>query len=74
MKTTVTGTLLNRIVHLDHSVDLPDNTRVNVEIAPLEEASKDRLAAWEAFQQRIRTHPMRSGGHRFTRDELHERD
>jgi hypothetical protein len=73
MKSQVTATFLDGVLRPDESLGLSNHARVSLTIEPLENASQ-AAAAWEALKQRIRDRPVRGGGHRFTRDELHERD
>ncbi|MEX2218278.1 MAG: antitoxin family protein [Phycisphaerales bacterium] len=57
----------------DEPVDLPEGTRVQVSVwrPPTPEQS---ARAWEAIRQISESGAFRSGGKKFTRDELHERD
>lgn len=72
------ATLVNGQLRLDQPLDLPDQTRFEVILQP-EETPKaqptesERREAWMRFIQWIEEHPVDSGGHHFTRDELHER-
>ncbi|MCE9554862.1 MAG: hypothetical protein K8T91_16020 [Planctomycetes bacterium] len=74
MKTITTGTLIDRVVQLDQQVDLPNHSRVNVSIEPMQRDSEKPAAALARFLKRAEARGFDSGGHRFTRDELHERD
>lgn len=74
MTMLVAGTIRNGSVVLDRAVDLPEECRVEVTIRPVEPSRDERIAAWEAMRARIAARPANSGGQRFTRDELHERD
>ena len=74
MTTRMTATVVNGILKPDASIPLPDQTRVNVTIEPIEEVSANaRLAAWEAIKSQLQERPLHFGGVRYTRDELHER-
>ena len=72
MRTQVAATFVDGVLMPDESLGLSNHARVSLTIEPLENASQ-ASAAWEALKQRIRDRPVH-GGHRFTRDELHERD
>ena len=74
MTTQTTGTVVDGVLKLDRPIDLPDNSRVRVAIEPLEgwrAKFASGLSQWKSLCER---RPIRSGGRRFTRDELHERD
>ena len=73
MKSQTTGTLIDGVVQLDHSVNLPNHSRVYVSIEPLNIDPAEAQAALAAFKQRLQQRPIHSGGQHFTRDELHER-
>ena len=51
---------------------LPNQTAVSVTVESLPDSS-ERLAAWNATQQRLLANPIHGGGRRFSRDELRER-
>ena len=72
MTTQVTATVVGGILRLDESIQLPDQTRVNLTIEPIVE-ERDPVEAWEALKARLREHPIHGGGVHYTRDELHER-
>ena len=74
MKTVTTGTLNDRVVQLDECVELPANCRVSVSIEPIEQDTEAAKAALERILSRADRRGFSSGGLRFTRDELHERD
>lgn len=73
MKTEMTGTLIDGVVQLDGSVDLPNRSRVTVSIEPIEFDAEKAKAALESFLKRTELRPIHTGGIRYTRDELHER-
>ncbi|MCE9544557.1 MAG: hypothetical protein K8T25_03430 [Planctomycetia bacterium] len=74
MKTVTTGTLVDQVVQLDHQVDLPNHSRVSVSIEPIARDTEKTQAALARFLNRAAARSFDSGGHRFTRDELHECD
>ncbi len=74
MKTVTTGTLNDRVVQLDESVELPANCRVSVSIEPIEQDAEAAKATLEEILSRADRRGFNSGGLRFTRDQLHERD
>ena len=74
--TTTTGTLVDGVVKLDKSVDLPNNSRVRVSIEAIT-SEQDRDVAQSAvrdYLNYLEINPINSGGLRFSRDELNERD
>ena len=73
MTARATGTLIGGFIQLDEQINLPNHTRVNLSIEPVEEPTVGGRVAFESFKQLIDEHPIRSGGRNFTRDELHER-
>lgn len=73
MSSRVSGTIEDGVLKFDQPVGLPNHSRVTVILEPLI-TTEQRLAAWDAIQERLRLRPINSGGVRFTRDELHERD
>ena len=73
MSTDVTGTVLGGALKLDQPLSLPDQSRVRVTIQPVV-SNEGWLRALDALQRLRQEHPIRSGGRRYTRDELHERD
>ena len=73
MSQRITGTIEDGVLKLDGPIGLPDRSRVSVIVEPLTEVEQ-RMAAWNSIKERLRLRPINSGGVRFTRDELHERD
>jgi len=73
MKTQVTATFVGGILRPDESLTLPDHTRVSLTIEPIIERTGS-AAAWQSLKKRLKLRPVRGGGKRYTRDELHERD
>lgn len=76
MTTTLTGTFVDGAIQLDQPVDLPNHSRVTVLIqlpppADWRERMQQGLKAWREFCDQ---HPTGSGGVKFSRDELYERD
>lgn len=69
------GTIDGDVVRLDQPLGLPNATRVELTIRPL--GVGDSGGRWDEFmddlEQLCEEQPMGSGGHRHTRDELHER-
>ncbi|NLF71199.1 MAG: hypothetical protein GX575_19380 [Candidatus Anammoximicrobium sp.] len=74
MKTETTGTIVAGVLQLDERIDLPDQSRVRVAVAPLEEWRTRFQTGLKAWKQLCHDRPANSGGRRYTRDELHERD
>lgn len=74
MKTSFTGTIVNGMVQLDQPIGLADQSRVQVTLVPLSEGEQQFQRALDALDELRRTHPIDSGGLRYTRDQLYERD
>ena len=73
MKTTFEGTILGGEVHLDERVDFADQSRVYVTIVPVEQWAGRWQGALAALEELKASHPINSGGLRYTREQLHER-
>jgi len=73
MAMTTTGTLIAGVVKLDESVDIPNNSRVTIQIRSINESPSKPADAWARLKKRLADHPIHAGGLRYTRDELHER-
>lgn len=73
---TVIGTVVGGELKLDETLDLKDESRVRVTIQPLANAKTDGRpdAALDDLLKFMEEHPIDSGGIRFTREELYERD
>lgn len=67
------GMVVDGELELDEPVPLPPLTRVTVTIESVVDQAQ-RQAAWERFQNRVRTHPLHLGRRDWTREDLHERD
>jgi hypothetical protein len=75
MATQLTATVVVGLLKPDQSLQLADQTRVQLTIEPIEEWSPQRAsAAWETIKAKLRERPLHFGGQRYIRDELHERD
>ncbi len=77
MATQLTATFANGAFHPDTPIELPNHSRVKLTIEPTAEGSgemEDRLALWAEMREYARQHRMGSGGRRFRRDELYDRD
>ena len=79
MVLTVTGSIVDGKLQLDEQIALPEKTRVQITIVPtldvVTESQKQRGREAIAALKRIGDeHPLHSGGERFTREELYERD
>lgn len=73
MKSNFSGTVFGGGVQLDEPVDLADASRVHVTIIPVDQW-KDRWSQVLSTLEELRvTHPIRSGGLKYTREQLHER-
>lgn len=69
------GTIDGDIIRLDQPLGLPDASRVELTITPLDVAATGHR--WDEFMDDLERlcdeEPIGSGGRRYTRDELHER-
>ena len=78
MITHTTGTVIEGQLQLNEPLMLPDGSRVAVTVEAVASVSADPREAFakglSAWKKLIQEHPVHSGGVRFTRDELHERD
>lgn len=74
MTTSIPGTIVNGTVHLDHPVDLADQSRVQVTIVAMDDWRQRWRGALDALAELKKTSPINSGGLRYTRDQLYERD
>jgi hypothetical protein len=73
MKSNFSGTIFGGGVQLDERVELADQCRVRVTIIPVDQWKSRWNQALLALDELLTAHPIRSGGLRYTRDELHER-
>ena len=74
MKTQFTATVVNGLLKPDRPLPLADNTRVQVTVESAEDWRVKMRHGLEGLRSLIRERPIRSGGLRYTRDELNERD
>ena len=72
MVTKLAATVIDGALLLDEPLRLPDQSRVTVVIESASATAGSR-GAFESFKKYSDEHPVDSEGHRFTRDELHER-
>jgi hypothetical protein len=72
MTTQITATVVGGMLKPDQSLQLAEQTRVNLTIEPIVE-TLEPAEAWEALKAWIRQNPLHGLGRRLTRDELHER-
>ena len=68
-----TATVVAGEIKLDDPIDLPDRSRVTVLIEPTIADATNWQEAMTRLEELCHDHPIRSGGQRFSRDELHER-
>jgi hypothetical protein len=78
MTTQATGTVIDGQLQLDRPLPLPNQSRVTVTVQSAIDVPADwreRMTQGLAAMEKLKAdHPIGSGGLRFTRDELHERD
>ena len=72
MTTQVTATVVGGMLKPDESLQLAEQTRVNLTIEPFAER-EEAAAAWQSLKAWIRNNPWHGLGRHLTRDELHER-
>jgi hypothetical protein len=73
MKTSFSGIVIDGGVQLDERVDLADDCRVQVTVIPIDDWKRRWTQSLAALDQLRKENPIRSGGMRFTREQLHER-
>jgi hypothetical protein len=73
MTTETTGIVVDGQLQLDQPLPLPNASRVKVMVELQADWRDEYLKNLEAWRQLIRERPVRSGGVKFTREELHER-
>lgn len=80
MTTDVLATFEDGVFKPETPVDCPDHSRVRLKIEQVDRQARwdatreERDAALKRFIEGAIKHPIHSGGERFTRDELYERD
>lgn len=77
MTTQVMATVVDGALKLDSPLELPNETRVKlvVEVELTDEERHERgRQSFGSLQKFICEHPINSGGLRFTRDELYDRN
>lgn len=78
MTTQTTGIVVDGQLQLDQPLPLPNRSRVMVTVQSAIDVPADwreqMIRGLAAMQQLKADHPIGSGGLRFTRDELHERN
>ena len=78
MTTQTTGVVVDGQLQLDQPLPLPDRSRVTVTVQSAIDVPADwreRMIRGLATMQQLKVdHPVGSGGLRFTREELHERN
>ena len=77
MTTQVMATVVDGELKLDQPLELPNDCRVKivVEVEPSAERRREKSRRGIAeLLEFIHKHPINSGGLRYTRDQLHERD
>jgi hypothetical protein len=73
MRAESTGTVVDGALKLDDRLDFPDHCRVRVAVEPLESWKTRFKPGLQSWKRLCEDRPVRSGGRRHTRDELHER-
>ena len=76
----VDATVVAGGLQLDEPLTLPESLRVRVAITPAvegaeaEDLRRERQAVFKEWLRRNKEQPINSGGWKFNRDELYERD
>ena len=73
MKTRHTATVVDGSLKLDDPLDLPEQSRVEITIAPIEKDVDRKLEALRKFRALSDATPLFGEAERLTRDQLHER-
>ena len=72
MTTQMTATVVGGMLKPDESLQLAEQTRVNLTIEPID-VKLAGVEAWESLKVWIRQNPLPGLGRRMTRDEIYER-
>jgi hypothetical protein len=67
------ATVIGGTLQFDKPVELPDQTKVEVEITPVEDWRERLLTGLAKLEELSKTMPIGSGGRRYSRDELYDR-
>jgi hypothetical protein len=73
MTTETTATVVDGALKLDEPLDLPNETRVRVKLEYADNRRQARQEALKRLFERLKQHPINSGGMHFTRDEIYDR-
>ena len=86
MLTELSGTIVQGAIRVNGPIELPDDCHVRIILEPFDEPAHrtsdetwavtrdQRQAAFQEWMRRCQAEPINSGGLRFNRDELYERD
>ncbi|WP_425617370.1 hypothetical protein NA78x_001044 [Anatilimnocola sp. NA78] len=66
--------MVSGTIQLDQLIELADHSRVRVTVVPIEQPNDQWSQALTALEQLKAERPIGSGGLKFSREELHERD
>ena len=73
MKTKHTATVVDGSLKLDDPLDLPEQSRVEITVAPIAKDVDRKLEALRKFRDLSDATPLFGDAERLTRDQLHER-
>ena len=73
MKTTHTATVVDGSLKLDDPLNLPEQSRVEITVAPIAKVVDRKLEALRNFRALSDATPLFGAAERLTRDQLHER-
>jgi len=73
-RTSFDGTVVSGAIQLDQLIELADHSRVRVTVVPVEQPNDQWTQALAALELLKAERPIGSGGLKFSREELHERD
>jgi hypothetical protein len=71
---TVDGTIIGGAIQLDQPINLPNHSRVRVTIVAVDQVERVLDTALAGLERLKREQPIGSGGLKFTREQLNERD
>ena len=71
---SIDGVIIDGTIQLDQPIDLANHSRVRVTVIPVDQIERTLDVALAGLERLKREQPIGSGGLKFTREQLHERD
>jgi hypothetical protein len=71
---SIDGVIVDGTIRLDQPIDLANHSRVRVTVVPVDQSEHTLDVALAGLERLKREQPIGSGGLKFTREQLHERD